>query len=83
MNSATINGKDFASVTYPCGKKVLKLVKPVFKEGYFCLDGYKFPHGSTINLNGIPYKLDAEMTRKKFQVNNVKYVSWYLRKLEF
>jgi hypothetical protein len=83
MNSATINGKDFASITYPDGKCVLKLVRGVMKDGLFCLEGYSFPFGTTINLNGIPYKINTQFTKKKFQRNGEKYVSWYLNKLEF
>lgn len=83
MNSATINGNDFASITYPDGKCVLKLVRQCMKKDLYAIDGYSFPFGSTINLKGIPYEINKEFTKKKMQRNGVKLVMWYLNKLEF
>jgi hypothetical protein len=69
MNSATINGTDFASITYP--------------DGLYCLSGYHFPFGTTINLKGVPYEINKQFTKKKYKRNGEKLVCWYLNKLEF
>ena len=83
MNSATINGTDFASITYPDGKCELRKIRRVMKDGLYCLSGYHFPFGTTINLKGVPYEINKQFTKKKYKRNGEKLVCWYLNKLEF
>jgi len=83
MDSATINGRDFASVTFKDGTNKLILIRECVRKGLFCIDGYSFPFGTKINLHGIPYKINNEFSKKKMQRNGEKRVLWYLERIEF
>ena len=83
MDSATIDGRDFACVIFKDGTSRLVLIRECFRKGLFCLDGYSFPVGTKINLHGIPYKTNIEFSKKTIQRNGEKRVLWYLERAEF